>query len=819
MLFPQMECVWKTPPLSHGSVHCPLSAQSASGAPNWKRPFLTSSLPRGASSSGSKADRRSDPPENNWKNVPCKKLRRGETPACSVSISGAWKRPLLTPDADAELAQAGKRPRLGPLANQRNKVELCAATLSLLVTPAALPSPKTSYACNGRSCDRIKSMLRRKSCCRRGCFNLFLAHEVQEVCDLWHSLNPEQQARYLCSQQKLSKRTDWFLCGKEVAFPCLCSLLGVGQNTMKKKLRHELDMRKIWGSSRKRLERRQASDLVNLFFMELYHGSCEDLPENSMHFQGDDAFKAGKEVEAPVDIFGWTPEAAISERAAHFLSPNPAVPMRHLPPGSPVSLFWQFKAWWAALEEHHKNAAQDNSHRVQRERPSWSTFWRAWSETWSRFLTFRKTSQHKDCNICFDFRVALHKKNIPTAEKMKLAAQWQEHLTLQYHDRMLYWSLRFASRAFMNVLCIIIDSLDKCKTAYPQWVTHRLPAYAQKPHRPRSVLTAVLCHGWCTCIYLADEEINHGGNAFCELICRSLDKVAAISRRTGRPMPQHLVIQADNTVALCKNSLSLVFLSYLVARGKFSTATLNFLLEGHTHEDVDRFFAFILVMVLRRYRFEIPEDLVHKMQEVLQDHVANKKEDLYAESVSFVRDFEAWLQPVGVTLYNAMMPRKNRPAAHAFSVKTRADLSPREVRALGQPRRRGFPDSPEDVFIITKGRMHMTEAKPPVLVLPHETLASVRRTSPQGMLPRTPFDESERKNLQNLVDLLERMPQSYPHALARIERMMAGDFGAEPGPFRWLQELAPPWAVVQVTRNAYYEHLPDNSWNLLERRR
>ena len=126
-------------------------------------------------------------------------------------------------------------------------------------------------------------------------------------------------------------------------------------------------------------------------------------------------------------------------------------------------------------------------------------------------------------------------------------------------------------------------------------------------------------------------------------------------------------------------------------------------------------------------------------------------------------------------------------------------------------------DSPEDVFIICNGRMHMTEAQPPFLVLPHATLASVRGTSPQGMLPRTPFDESERKNLQNLVDLLERMPQSYPHALARIKRMMAGDFGAEPGPFRWLQELAPPRAVVQVTRNAYYEHLPDNSWNLLAR--
>ena len=85
----------------------------------------------------------------------------------------------------------------------------------------------------------------------------------------------------------------------------------------------------------------------------------------------------------------------------------------------------------------------------------------------------------------------------------------------------------------------------------------------------------------------------------------------------------------------------------------------------------------------------------NKMQEVLQD-------DLYAESVSFVRDFEAWLRPLGVTLYNTMMPRAGRPAAHAFSVKIRADLSPREVQDLGRPRRQCFPDSPEDVFIVCK---------------------------------------------------------------------------------------------------------------------
>ena len=400
---------------------------------------------------------------------------------------------------------------------------------------------------------------------------------------------------------------------------------------------------------------------------------------------------------------------------------------------------------------------------------------------------------------------------------MKLAAKLQEHLKMQYHDRVLYWSLRFASRAFMNVLCIIIDSLDKCKTAYPQWDSHRVPAYAQRFRRPRSVLTAAICHGWCTCVYVADEEVNHGGNSFCELICRSLDKVAAISRRTGRPMPQHLVIQADNTVSLCKNSLCLVFLSYLVGKGKFLTATLNFLLDGHTHDGVDRFFAYIIVRVFRRYKFEVPEDLIQKMEELLQDYVASKKEELYVEPVPFIRDFNAWLEPLGITLYNAMMPRDGRPTPHAFTIKIRTDLSQREVQALGRPRRRGFPDHPEDVFIVCKGRMHMTEIHPPVLALPHACLAGMLTTSPQAMLPRNDLEEKEQHQRKELACLLRRMPQPYIRAAARIEKSLCGEFGMEPGPLLWLQAMAMPRTEVHLSRHGYYEHLPDNSWNLLAR--
>lgn len=52
------------------------------------------------------------------------------------------------------------------------------------------------------------------------------------------------------------------------------------------------------------------------------------------------------------------------------------------------------------------------------------------------------------------------------------------------------------------------------------------------------------------------------------LRCQLLDEVQKLCRETGRRFPSHLVIQSDNTTAQAKNQGVLLFLSYLVARGK-----------------------------------------------------------------------------------------------------------------------------------------------------------------------------------------------------------------------------------------------------------
>ena len=190
-------------------------------------------------------------------------------------------------------------------------------------------------------------------------------------------------------------------------------------------------------------------------------------------------------------------------------------------------LYWQFQAWCEAVQAFAGHSSIKT--------PSWSVFWRMWSGKWSHVLRFRKRSQHTECNECHQFRESIQGKRKPPAEKMALACKWREHLRAQYHDRLIYWSLRWASRASMDVLTIILEWISARQAGLSINFTASL--LVENLERPRVVLSAVLCHGWCSNVFLSDDSLHHGASSTCELLCRSIDRVMQISERTGRPFP------------------------------------------------------------------------------------------------------------------------------------------------------------------------------------------------------------------------------------------------------------------------------------------
>ena len=767
----------------------------------------------------------------------------------------AWKRPRLSVETPTVRTgrQSWQKPPVstavvsadgdGVGANHLvwHSISIDEPTLSLIKSEE---SELTDYKRNALDPNRIAKLQAQCCGCKGSCFSLFQPRQILTVCRLWHGLSDESQHHFLNAQWEGSwdagddeeadaaHRTTWFFAGQRVCLAGLCGLLGAGKRSMLKKVQGVVDMRRKLNNSSTMPRESLQANLVDMFFLELYHQSAEDLPETfkaqdvDAQMSMEQGFEVGsdmalytKQIEKVDEVFAWTPEAAIAQNIMALSAVSlSTVPCRHLPPGKPMALYWQFQSWCEAAANF---SGDPNTVKT----PSWSTFWRAWSEKWSYVLKFRKKSQHKECNDCHTFRESIQGKRKSPAEKMELACQWREHLRAQYHDRLIYWSLRWCSRSNMNVLCVIIDSMDQCKTAWPQYPFHRKPAVLDNLIRPRVILSAVLCHGWCSNIFLMEESLHHGASSFCELLARSFDKVEKMAAETGRQFPQHLAVQCDNTTAQNKNSVVSVWLAHLVSEGKFLTATVNFLTVGHTHEDVDHYFSVILSTVLRPNRFELPEDLAESLREKMRPFTLQKSEELFVEVVHHVRDFGEWLKPLGVTLSNCFVSRQGRLAAHSFVYKCRAHLFPGELDAL-PPERFRQDTHDHDVFALTKGRMHGTRFHPPVLALPRHRVQEAS-LSPVPMsvhhLADAATSDVKLKNLEKLADVLSRLPGDYSRVCNRMREMVqwlqeghVGALAEEAPPLRWLGRAAPERSD-EVTRstNMYYEHLPDTSWQLL----
>ena len=246
---------------------------------------------------------------------------------------------------------------------------------------------------------------------------------------------------------------------------------------------------------------------------------------------------------------------------------------------------WRFLAWFAAHQEIAHVACKS---------PSWTRHWTVWSTHWKKTLRFWKRSQPAQCEICWRISHFLHA--CAPGEGPGLVQQGQ------YADRKVYWMMRFMSRLRTHNCVVIIDSLDKIKGSWSRY-------------RPKLVITAAIMPGFGCWFYLLDDETMHkGASMFAEVLSSTVEHIIRICKERHWRVPDQLCLQVDNTPAWAKNSPSVVCLAYLVAHPLFSAVMINLLLlVRHTHEDVDRLFAFLIANVLLRKSCHCPTDLLENI--------------------------------------------------------------------------------------------------------------------------------------------------------------------------------------------------------------
>ena len=79
----------------------------------------------------------------------------------------------------------------------------------------------------------------------------------------------------------------------------------------------------------------------------------------------------------------------------------------------------------------------------------------------------------------------------------------------------------------------------------------------------------------------------------CEVIARALERVQAIARERGIPVPPELVLWTDNTPRENKNQIVIAYLITSVGRGMFRFTALMGFPKGHSHGILDQLFGII----------------------------------------------------------------------------------------------------------------------------------------------------------------------------------------------------------------------------------
>ena len=217
-----------------------------------------------------------------------------------------------------------------------------------------------------------------------------------------------------------------------------------------------------------------------------------------------------------------------------------------------------------------------------------------WQEDFRHLLRIRKQNHHARCNQCIRHRMIIRKLGNCLPARRAQVAELQKHLRRQYADRQVYWHFRSLSRlaassAAPTTVTAIIDSMDCAKHSWPKAQCMSAKEFASWP-RPKLSSTTLLIHGFVQLTVMSPHFVSSNSSRTIEILSHGLSALVA----DGYDLRStHLVLQGDNASKELKNNSVLQWAASQVALMRVHQCTLSFLTSGHSHEDIDAYFAVV----------------------------------------------------------------------------------------------------------------------------------------------------------------------------------------------------------------------------------
>jgi hypothetical protein len=216
-------------------------------------------------------------------------------------------------------------------------------------------------------------------------------------------------------------------------------------------------------------------------------------------------------------------------------------------------------------------------------------FNRLWRANFPKVKLAKMKGTFAMCGTCADYDGKI-KSAVTAAQKEKIWLKKEAHLEKQSHQRIQYYKIRqLAVSQPGQVISLIIDGMDQGKTSLPLL---KRRAKGDKVQFMKQKIMGVIAHGHGSYIYISQPPLRSGANFTLECLWRTLIALEAEYDRMGVRFPTKFCIQMDNA-GDNKAHAVIAYIAYLVEEGYASEIELNFLIVGHTHEDIDQLFSSI----------------------------------------------------------------------------------------------------------------------------------------------------------------------------------------------------------------------------------
>jgi hypothetical protein len=181
-------------------------------------------------------------------------------------------------------------------------------------------------------------------------------------------------------------------------------------------------------------------------------------------------------------------------------------------------------------------------------------------------------------------------------------------------------------------MCVIIDGMTQNTTALPHFKRH--PKWLGKDKYPCHV-QGVMVAGRNAKMEFCNANVKKDANLNITSIHKAIIEEQQLRQNEGRPMPEVLYIQMDN-VNSNKSKALFAWCAAMLLLKVFKKIKINFLLVGHTHENIDQLFSRLSIALRERDCLSLDEIMECAKR-------CMKKEPTVVEEKSSI-DWKAWFE-------------------------------------------------------------------------------------------------------------------------------------------------------------------------------